>query len=214
MSNNRRSNNNPYVHIFPPPTNHPNPMDTVYGALNHCSRKVGDATRRAEIMADNFWNHIRMGSSLADAAVARIVQGTKVLALGGPEALFQESFRLFPGEKLIKSFACYLSTSSGPVIGTLYVSNLRLAFCSDYPLCHYPFSLQQNQTVHYKVVVQLDQLSTVSPSSNRFNPAEKYIELVTVDGYEFYLMGFIAYDKALQTIREALQQYLNQSREA
>jgi len=60
----------------------------------------------------------------------------------------------------------------------------------------------------------VDQLSTVSPSSNRFNPAEKYIELVTVDGYEFYFMGFIAHDKALKTIREVLQQYHNHSREA
>lgn len=95
---------------------------------------------------------VRIGSSLADAAVARIVQGTKVLTLGGSDALFQQSFGVFPGENLIKSFACYLSTSTGPVIGTLYISNLRLAFCSDYPLCHYPFSLQQNHTLHYKVL--------------------------------------------------------------
>jgi len=95
---------------------------------------------------------VRIGSSVADAAVARIVQGTKVLALGGSDALFQQSFGVFPGEKLVKSFACYLSTSSGPVIGTLYISNLRFAFCSDYPLFHYPFSLQQNQTLHYKVL--------------------------------------------------------------
>ncbi|WVZ03777.1 hypothetical protein V8G54_024583 [Vigna mungo] len=205
MSNNgSNNNNNPYVHISPLQTSRPNPMDTVFGALSHCSRKVGDATRRAEIVADNLWNH----------TVARIVQGTKVLTLGSSDALFQQSFGVFAGENLIKSFACYLSTSTGPVIGTLYISNLRLAFCSDYPLCHYPFSLQQNQTLHYKVVVQVDQLSTASPSSNRFNPAEKYIELVTVDGYEFYFMGFIAYDKALKTIREVLQQYHNHSREA
>lgn len=165
-------------------------------------------------MADNFWNHIRVSSSFADAAVARIVQGTKVLALGGPDMLFQQAFGIFPEEKLIKSFACYLSTSSGPVIGTLYVSTKRLAFCSDYALSHYPFSPQQNQRVHYKVIVQLDQLSTVNPSSNRFNPTEKYIQLVTEDGYEFYFMGFIAYDKALKTIREALQHYHNHSRES
>ncbi|KAL5147044.1 GEM-like protein 1 [Glycine soja] len=212
MSNN--GSNNPYVQISPLQTNRPKPMDTVCDALNRCSRKVGKATRRAETMADNFWNHIRIGSSLADAAVARIVQGTKVLTLGGPDILFQQSFGNFPGEKLIKSFACYLSTSTGPVIGTIYVSTKRVAFCSDYPLCNYPLSLQQNQSVHYKVVLQLDQLSTVSPFSNRFNPAEKYMQLVTVDGYEFYFMGFIAYDKALKTVREASLQYHNHSRES
>ncbi|XP_061349645.1 GEM-like protein 1 [Gastrolobium bilobum] len=208
--------NNPYVHISPLPTsstatNRPNPMDTVYDALNRCSRKVEEATRRAEIMADNFWNHIRISSNLADATIARIVQGTKVLTLGGPDMLFQQTFGIFQEEKLLKPFACYISTSTGPVIGTLYVSTKRLAFCSDYPLCHYPFS-QQNHTVNYKVVVQLDQLSTVCPSTNRLNPAEKYIQLVTVDGYEFFFMGFVAYEKALKTIKEALQQYRNHYR--
>lgn len=67
---------------------------------------------------------------------------------------------------------------------------------------------------YIQVVLQLDQLSTVSPFSNRFNPAEKYMQLVTVDGYEFYFMGFIAYDKALKTVREASLQYHNRSRES
>jgi len=38
-------------------------MDTVFGALNQCSRKVGDATRRAEIVADNLWNHSEFPST-------------------------------------------------------------------------------------------------------------------------------------------------------
>ena len=77
-----------------------------------------------------------------DATLARIIQGTKVLTLGGSDALFKQSFRVFLGQKLIKFFACYLSTFTGSVIGTLYISNLRLAFSSDYPLYHYPFSSQ------------------------------------------------------------------------
>jgi len=39
-------------------------MDTVCGALNHCSRKVGDATKRAEILADNLWNHSELTSTV------------------------------------------------------------------------------------------------------------------------------------------------------
>jgi len=35
----------------------PNPMDKVSGAINNCSRKVGEATRHAENMVDNIWNH-------------------------------------------------------------------------------------------------------------------------------------------------------------
>ncbi|XP_061345680.1 GEM-like protein 2 [Gastrolobium bilobum] len=212
---NSSNNNNPYVHISPVPpssaaTNRPNAIDTISGALNHCSRKVGEATRQAGIMVDNIWNHLRTSSSPADAAMARVVQGTKVLSKGGPDKLFQQTYGIFPGEKLLRPYACYISTTSEPVIGTLYISTKRLAFCSDYPLCHHPFSLQ-HQCMYYKVEVQLDQLSTVSPSTNRLNPTEKYIQIVTVDGYEFFFMGFISYDKALKTLNQALQQYHNHS---
>lgn len=59
--------------------------------------------------------------------------------------------------------------------------------------------------------MQLDQVRTVSPSTNRLNSKEKYIQIVTVDGYEFFFMGFMSYDKALKTLNEALQQYGNRS---
>ena len=93
---------------------------------------------------------VRTSASLADAAVARVIQGTKELAKGGPDKLFLQKFGLFPGEKLLKSFACYISTASGPVIGTLYISTQRLAFCSDYPMCHHAIPVHRNR-VYYKV---------------------------------------------------------------
>ena len=100
---------------------------------------------------------MKVSSRPADAAIAKLIQGTKVLASGGPEKLFQQTFGVFPGEKLLQPYACYISTDSKPVIGTLYISTKRLAFCSDNPLCHHPFSLQQqqHQCIYYKVLVYL-----------------------------------------------------------
>ncbi|KAJ0112575.1 hypothetical protein Patl1_00741 [Pistacia atlantica] len=112
---------------------------------------------------------VKVSPRLSDAALARLAQGTKVLTEGGHEKVFQQEFQILPGEKLLKAYACYLSTSTGPV------------------------------------VVDLDKLRTVNPSANRLNPSEKYIHIVTTDGYEFWLMGFISYDKALKTLTEALQ---------
>jgi hypothetical protein len=83
--------------------------------------------------------------------MARIVQGTKVIAEGGHDKVFQQAFNILPGEKLLKSYACYLSTASGPVIGTLYLSTKRLAFCSDNPLCYYP-SPGHPEWSYYKVL--------------------------------------------------------------
>ena len=56
---------------------------------------------------------------MADAAVARLSQGTKVYAEGGHDRVFFQTFGAMPGEQLRKAYACYLFTSSGPVIGTL-----------------------------------------------------------------------------------------------
>ncbi|XP_027191550.1 GEM-like protein 1 isoform X2 [Cicer arietinum] len=159
---------------------------------------------------DSQYLGVRISSSPADAAMARLVQGTKMLANGGSDKLFHQTFGVFQGEKILKQYVCYISTPSGPVIGTLYITTKRLAFCSDYPLCHYPFSLH-HQCMFYKVVMQLDQLRTVSPSTNRFNSKEKYIQIVTVDDYEFLFMGFVSYDRALKTLNEVLQHYGNRS---
>lgn len=54
--------------------------------------------------------------------------------------------------------------------------------------------------------MQPDRLRTVNPSSNRMSPSDKYIQVVTTDGHEFWFMGFISYDKALKQLCEALQQ--------
>lgn len=83
-----------------------------------------------------FLESVKTSPSFADAALGRIAQGTKVLAEGGYEKIFQQTFDTVPEEKLQNSFACYLSTSAGPVMGVLYVSTAKLAYCSDNPLSY------------------------------------------------------------------------------
>lgn len=92
---------------------------------------------------------MKTGPSLADAAVGRIAQGTKVLAEGGYEKIFQQNFETVPEEQLQKTYACYLSTSAGPVMGILYLSTAKLAFCSDSPLSYK--TGDQTEWSYYKV---------------------------------------------------------------
>lgn len=79
---------------------------------------------------------VKTGPSITDAAVGRIAHSTKVLAEGGYEKIFTNNFETVPDEKLVNSFACYLSTSAGPVMGVLYISTAKIAFCSDNPLSY------------------------------------------------------------------------------
>ena len=68
--------------------------------------------------------------------MGRIAQGTKVLAEGGHDRIFRRAFSAPPDEQLRKSYTCYLSTAAGPVVGVLYLSTARVAFCSDGPLSY------------------------------------------------------------------------------
>lgn len=47
-----------------------------------------------------------------------------------------------------------------------------------------------------QVVVPLVNVETVNPVVMKETPPEKYIQLTTVDGHEFWFMGFVNYEKA------------------
>ncbi|AAF89108.1 TEL1S.3 [Arabidopsis thaliana] len=113
--------------------------------------------------------------------MGRIAQSTKVLTKGGYEKIFRQTFETILEEQLQNSFACYLSTSAGPVMGVLYVSTTKLAYSSDNPLSY------KNS------VIPLHQLKSVNPSTNTVNPAERYIQIISVDDHEFWFMCFLNY---------------------
>uniref|UniRef100_A0A2P2JT66 FH INTERACTING protein 1 n=1 Tax=Rhizophora mucronata TaxID=61149 RepID=A0A2P2JT66_RHIMU len=128
---------NPYVSPAPAAASgNKNKMEAVKDVLGKWGKKAAEATKKAEDLAGNMWQHLKTGPSFADAAVGRIAQGTKVLAEGGYEKIFSQTFETVPEEKLLKTYACYLSTSAGPVMGVLYLSTAKLAFCSDNPLSY------------------------------------------------------------------------------
>ncbi|KAL9274131.1 GLABRA2 expression modulator-like protein [Drosera capensis] len=198
---------NPYVShtsaALPPSTSFKERMDGVKNVLGRWGRSMREAAKKAEDLAGNTWQHLKTNPSLADAAMGRIAHSTKVLAEGGYEKIFHQTFDTLPEESLKNSFACYLSTSAGPVMGTLYVSTAKLAFCSDNPL---PYKNgDQTEWSYYKVVIPLLQLKAVNPSSSRVNSSEKYIQIISVDNHEFWYMGFLNYDAAVQCLQEPLQ---------
>ncbi|KAJ1442138.1 PH-like domain superfamily [Sesbania bispinosa] len=176
---------------------------TVRNVLGRWGRKVGEATRKAENIAGNTWQHLKTSPSFAEAAMGRIAQGTKVLAEGGYEKIFLSSFETLPEEQLQNSYACYLSTSAGPVMGVLYISTAKVAYSSDNPISYK--SDNRTEWSYYKVVIPLHELKAVNSSSNTANPAEKYIQVISVDNHEFWFMGFLNYEGAVDCLQQALQ---------
>lgn len=43
------------------------------------------------------------------------------------------------------------------------------------------------------------------PVANQKKPTDKYIQVVTKDGHEFWYMGFVNYDKGIKNMQEAVR---------
>ncbi|CAL9233487.1 unnamed protein product [Arabidopsis halleri] len=198
---------NPYIARSPAETSSDaslkDTMESVKGVLGRWGKKVAEAAKKTESLAGNTWQHLRTAPSFADAAMGRIAQSTKVFAEGGYEKIFRQTFETVPEEQLLNSFACYLSTSAGPVMGVLYISTAKLAYCSDNPLSYK--NGDQTEWSYYKVVIPLHQLKAVNPSTSIVNPAEKYIQVISVDNHEFWFMGFLNYEGAVTSLQDSLQ---------
>lgn len=98
---------------------------------------------------------MKTGPSVTGAAWGKVNLTAKAITEGGFESMFKQIFSPSdPNEKLKKTFACYLSTSTGPVAGTIYLSTARIAFCSDRPLCFTAPSGQETWS-YYKVLKRI-----------------------------------------------------------
>ncbi|PIN02119.1 hypothetical protein CDL12_25370 [Handroanthus impetiginosus] len=181
-------NQHPYVVFSPVEKSADSPFECVVNTFNSWSHK-------AEEIARNIWHNLKTGPSWSEAAWGKVNLTAKAITEGGFESLFKQIFQTDPNEKLKKSFACYLSTTTGPVAGTLYLSTARVAFCSDRPLSFRAPSGQEAWS-YYKVTIPLGNIENVNPVTMSQNPAEKYIHIVTVDGHDFWFMGFVNFEKA------------------
>lgn len=194
---------NPYVSPSPAQgssSNNSNALGSVKDVLEKWGKKAADATTKAGDIAGNMWQHLKTSPNMTDAAVARISRETKVLAEGGYEKVFRQTFETSPEEQLKKSYASYLSTSAGPVMGTLYLSTVKLAFCSDNPLS-YQTGDEKTEWSYYKMIIPLYQVKAVNSSASKINHGEKYIQIISVDGHEFWFMGFVNYESAVKNLQ-------------
>ncbi|CAN1325409.1 GEM-like protein 4, partial [Linum perenne] len=114
--------------------------------------------------------------------------GARILQVGGVKKVFRQLFSVSEGERLIKASQCYLSTTSGPIAGLLFISTHKIAFCSDRSI----------------VVVPLEKIERANQSENMDKPSQKYMEIVTVDGFDFWFMGFLSYKKAFKYLEQAI----------
>ncbi|KAJ6918983.1 hypothetical protein NC651_013057 [Populus alba x Populus x berolinensis] len=157
--------------------------------------------------ADNFANgvreHVRLGPKISETVKGKLSLGAKILQVGGVEKIFKQLFVVSEDEKLLKASQCYLSTTAGPIAGLLFVSTEKIAFCSERSI-KISSPSGKSVRVHYKVLVPLKKIKMLNQSENVKKPSQKYLELVTVDDFDFWFMGFINYQKTFKYLQQAV----------
>ncbi|KAM0860904.1 hypothetical protein ACQ4PT_046240 [Festuca glaucescens] len=181
---------------------HPSPYTSFgykHSSKGQVVRWVSNLSRKAQ----GFREHVTLGPKISETVKGKLSLGAKILRAGGIDRVFRKAFPADKGERLVKALQCYLYTTGGPIAGMLFVSTRKVAFRSDRPVAVTSPSGDVAR-VSYKVVVPLKRIGKVRPSENLERPDEKYIHVSTVDGFEFWFMGFVSYQRSFKCMQQVI----------
>ncbi|XP_024995199.1 GEM-like protein 7 [Cynara cardunculus var. scolymus] len=138
-------------------------------------------------------DHASLVPKLMELVKQKLNYGAKILPLGREAKIFRKSFSTKDGEKLLHASRCYIYTTAGAIAGILFMSSERVGFSSDRSLQTYS-TTGETLKFQYKVSIPLEKIKGVGESMSMKN---KYVELVTMDDFSFWFMGFPNYRKTL-----------------
>lgn len=173
-------------------------VDLVIGWMSKFSKK-------ADSYAKGIRDHVSLGPNISETVKGKLSLGARILQAGGVAKVFRQNFSVEKGEKLLKAFQCYLSTTAGPIAGLLFISTKKIAFRSDRSL-RLTSPRGELARVPYKVLIPLERIKTVSQSENANKPNQKYIHIVTEDEYEFWYMGFVSYQRSFKYLQQVISE--------
>ncbi|CAL1374918.1 unnamed protein product [Linum trigynum] len=164
---------------------------------NSMLKRMNKLGKKADKFAHGIREHVKLGNKISETLKGKLTLGARILQVGGVKKVFRQFFSVSEGERLLKACQCYLSTTSGPIAGLLFISTDKLAFCSERSI---QLSSPEGKSiwVHYKVVIPLEKIQGANQSENTKKPSQKYMEIVTVDGFDFWFMGFLNFKKAFK----------------
>ncbi|WOL07215.1 GEM-like protein 8 isoform X2 [Canna indica] len=153
--------------------------------------------------AEGIRENVTLGPKISETVKGKLSMGARILQAGGIERDFRQAFSVVEGEKLLKAFQCYLSTTAGPISGMLFISSEKIAFRSDRSI-----KLTSPKAglvrVPYKVLVPLKRIKGALTSEDMSKPKQKYIHVVTEDDFEFWFMGFVSCERSFKYLQQAI----------
>ncbi|CAH1414687.1 unnamed protein product [Lactuca virosa] len=161
------------------------PLSTTSSKINGIKREASSGPKLIEIMKE------------------MLSHGAKMIQVGSQRKIFRKTFSIREGEKLLKASECNLYTTAGAIAGILFVSTERVAFCSYRSIETYS-TTGKLLKFQYKVSIPLGKIKGVRESMNMKRPSNNYVELVTVDDFNFWFLGFVNYKKTLRYVHHAI----------
>lgn len=148
---------------------------------------------------------VKLNKSVCNSVKGKLTLGAEIVKKRGVENLFRQVFTVDnPEEKLLKTYVCYLCTTTDPVAGVFFISNQRFAFCSERPLLFTSPSGGFGRS-YYRVVMLVKDLLSVTPHENVEKNSEKYIKIQTMGMNDVWLTGFLNFHKAFKYIQEVAE---------
>lgn len=180
-------------------------LTAKHGSADSVLIRKNKPGKKRDSFAHGVRDHVRHGPNITETVKGKLSLGARILKVGGVEKVFKRLFSIREGEKLLKASQCYLSTTAGPISGLLFISTDNVAFCSDRSI---KISSPNGEMIriHYKVLIPLRKIKRVEQSENVKKPSQKYMEIVTVDNFDFWFMGFLSYQKSFKYLQEAISQ--------
>jgi hypothetical protein len=56
-------------------------------------------------------------------------------------------------------------------------------------------------------LIPAKRIKSAAVRENLYNPDEKYIDVVTVDGFDFWFMGFISHTKSFEYLQRVISEF-------
>ncbi|KAI3728608.1 hypothetical protein L6452_17246 [Arctium lappa] len=162
-----------------------------------------DGIERKGNFAVPIKNHVSLVAKLIEVVKHKLSYGAKILPLGREAKIFRKFFSTRDSEKLLHASQCYIYTTAGAIAGILFMSTERVGFCSDRFLQTYS-TTGELLKFQYKVSIPLGKIKGVGESMNMKRPSNKYVELVTMDDFNVWFMGFPNYRKTLRHLHRII----------
>ncbi|KAJ4759600.1 GRAM domain family protein [Rhynchospora pubera] len=180
--------------------------------------ELADSIKAAKHSSTNWMTKFRKGfdnrsqekvimgtRNVSETTKRMLSQSKRIFQAARVERFLRKSFDLSTEERLQEVYQCSLFTTVGPVSGRLFITSERLAFHSNKSL-KVKTSIGEVAKFPYKVSIPLRKVKKTIPSENLNKPEEKFVQIVTIDDFEFWFTGFVTYKSSFVSLFSTISQ--------